>query len=172
MISLADVSQIRDEMNDQLPDSLSDQSTFEGFSGKPDIEVDVAGNITLNSPVANLDKFWRAPAGFASLVDHAVSSLVNAHDLEQMREVVLGLDGVIDNKELIGSLSKAVTDLDLGPAENPEDTLKLYDLVPEAWVGPEGRQAEAHRIGEYIAVSVVSVWTKMIRQRLAERKLS
>jgi hypothetical protein len=172
MSFLAAVSQIRDEMNDQLPDRLSDQAAFEGFSGKADIEVDETGDIAFNSPVCKSDKFWRAPAGFAALVDHAVTSLVNAHDLDQMRDVVLGIDGVIDSKELIGSLSRAVTDLDLGPAENPEDTLKLYDLVPEAWVGPDGRQAEAQRIGEYIAVSVVSVWTKMIRQRLAERKLS
>jgi hypothetical protein len=171
MSFLAAVSQIRDEINDQLPDRPSDQAAFEGFSGKPDIEVDETGEIAFNWPIGKPDKFWRAPAGFAALVDQAVTSIVNAHNLDQMREVVLGIDDVIDSQELIGSLSRAVTDLDLGPAERPEDMLKLYDLVPEAWVGPEGRQAETQRIGEYIAVSVVSVWTKLIRQRLAERKI-
>ncbi len=72
----------------------------------------------------------------------------------------VGFCGIIRRHEEGASIMKdvkaavdAILDLDLGTWGHPENTLRLYDLIPEAWIGAYGESR--NQVAAYIAEAMV-----------------
>lgn len=151
--------------------TLTDTASFEAFAGRPNIEFGFDEQFQAYGTLGPGTKLWKAPAHFNELVEMATQSVVYQHNLASLHSVVADLEGVLGNEALLTTLASSVSNLELGPAENPDQMLRLYDLIPDEWIGPGGREQETSAVSERIAVAVLSTWMKHLRAQLVERRL-